>query len=61
MVAEARALHADLPILIAQTSDDQTALPAFEADPCLGQVAKPYNAARLAAALQPLGVRCQSS
>lgn len=61
MVAEARALHADLPILVAQTSDDQTALPAFEADPCLGQVAKPYNAARLAAALQPLGVRCRSS
>lgn len=54
---ELRLLHADMPLLIA--SDDSIALSRrFAHDRCTGLLPKPYTGAKLAQALNSLGVRC---
>ena len=61
IAAEVRALHADMPILIASGEHAQELAERFAEDRCIGVIAKPYNAARLATALTELGVRCRSA
>lgn len=56
--AELRALHADLPILLASDAPDAQTATEFAADRSTGVIAKPYNAEALTRALAALGVRC---
>jgi PAS domain S-box-containing protein len=56
--AELRALHADLPILLASDAPAAPPAAAFAGDRCTGVIAKPYNAEALTRALTLLGVRC---
>jgi PAS domain S-box-containing protein len=58
---ELRAMHADLPILLASGEHSAELAERFAADRCTGVIAKPYNAAKLTSALRALGVRCRSS
>nr|WP_165356606.1 PAS domain-containing protein [Sphingosinicella sp. BN140058] len=58
LVTELRALHVDLPILLA-TAGDQTGLAKRHAeDRCTSLIAKPYTGARLSEALRQAGVNC---
>jgi DNA-binding response OmpR family regulator len=56
LVAELRALHTDLPILIA-ADPEMDLLQRFANDRFVSVVNKPYNASKLQAALSALGVR----
>ncbi|HEX8486868.1 response regulator [Sphingomonas sp.] len=58
LAAELRALHADLPILIATGEHETDARVRFANDRCVSVIGKPYNAAMLTSALETLGVRC---
>jgi PAS domain S-box-containing protein len=60
LARELRAMHADLPLLIASTGQDQGLSARFLDDRRVAIIEKPYNAARLRAALEQLGVRCRS-
>jgi CheY-like chemotaxis protein len=57
LAAQVRALHADLPILLASSSHFDELERRFGADRHTAVLAKPYNAARLTAALEALGVK----
>ena len=57
-VAELRALHKDLPILIASLHDPEEFRDRIAADRCMGLVEKPYTSVRLQKALNDLGVTC---
>jgi signal transduction histidine kinase len=57
LVSELRALHADLPILIAAELETDQQLQRFANDRCIAVVGKPYNASKLQTALSVLGVR----
>jgi CheY-like chemotaxis protein len=58
LVAELRALHADLPILIASADGIEALRERFSADRCIGLVDRPYTSVTLHKALQALGVAC---
>ena len=60
MVAELRAMHADLPILVASTegSDEKLTL-KYADDPCIGVIARPYNPTKLTSGLKAPGVPCR--
>jgi CheY-like chemotaxis protein len=58
LAMELRALHTDLPLLIAAGEDTNRLLGPFAADRCTGVIGKPYGAAELQTALAALGVRC---
>lgn len=60
LATELRALHADLPVLLATGEDIDELKERFASDRCMGVIAKPYNAAKLISALQALGLRCRS-
>ncbi len=60
LAAELRAMHADLPILLATNRHEELA-ERTAADRCTAVIAKPYNAARLTSTLQALGVRCRAA
>lgn len=60
IATEVRALHADMPILIASGEHANELARRFEEDRCVVVIAKPYNAARLTAALEELGVSCRA-
>ncbi|WP_408078046.1 PAS domain S-box protein [Sphingomonas plantiphila] len=57
---ELRALHADLPILLASDEAEQLASRLVQ-DPCAGVIARPYSASKLAASLERLGLKCRNS
>lgn len=60
LAAELRALHADLPILLA--TDQAEALEArLSGDACARVLAKPYNATKLSGALSQLGLECKTA
>ena len=59
IATEVRALHADLPILLASGEYAGKLAEQFAADRCTGVIGKPYNAAKLIDALDALGVRCR--
>ena len=59
LAAELRALHADLPILLASGADVDALTTRFAGDRCTEVIAKPYNASKLKRALETLGARCQ--
>jgi signal transduction histidine kinase/CheY-like chemotaxis protein len=61
VAAELRALHADLPILLASSSETDDLVARFAGDRCVGVIAKPFNIAKLTQALQNLGARCRNS
>ena len=60
IAAEVRALHADMPILIASGEHADTLAERFASDRCVAVIAKPYNASRLTSALKQLGLSCRS-
>jgi len=60
LAAELRALHADLPILLASGDHAQDLRQRFASERCIAVIDKPYNAARLAESLHQLGLRCRS-
>jgi CheY-like chemotaxis protein len=60
LARELRAMHADLPLLIASKEADPKLSARFAEDRCTAVIEKPYNAARLHAALDRLGVRRSS-
>ena len=57
VAVEIRALYADLPILVSSAEDEADLRRRFAGDRCIGVIVKPYNAGRLQAALEALGVR----
>jgi PAS domain S-box-containing protein len=59
LAAELRALHADMPILIASGEHAETLAKRFADDRCTRVIAKPYNAATLTRALEGLGLSCR--
>ena len=61
LAAELRALHADLPILIASGRSERELRERFSRDPRLGVLVKPYTASMLVDALASLGIRPASS
>ena len=61
LVAELRAMHAGMPILIACAEKGDTLPARLAEDPCVGVIAKPYNANMLRRALDALGVQCRSA
>ena len=61
LVAELRALHADLPVLLASAEHVDALTARFAEDSCMGVIAKPYNANMLTRALAALGVQCRSA
>jgi PAS domain S-box-containing protein len=60
LARELRAMHADLPLLIAVSGQHQALSAGFVDDRRVAIIEKPYNVARLRAALEQLGVRCRS-
>ncbi|WP_284734587.1 hybrid sensor histidine kinase/response regulator [Sphingosinicella terrae] len=58
LVAELRAIHADLPLLIASAGELEELRARFALDRCIGFVERPYTSAKLQKALQSLGVSC---
>jgi CheY-like chemotaxis protein len=61
IATELRAMHADLPILLASGDHAAELAERFANDRCIGVISKPYNAAKLTSALARLGVRCRTS
>ncbi|WP_164549811.1 PAS domain-containing protein [Altericroceibacterium xinjiangense] len=59
IAAELRALHADLPILLATDGNVEELRAQVADDRCIGVIAKPYNLSKLKHSLEALGVRCQ--
>jgi CheY-like chemotaxis protein len=59
LARELRAMHADLPLLIASAGQDRELGARFADDRRTAIVEKPYDAARLQAAFERLGVRCR--
>jgi PAS domain S-box-containing protein len=57
-VAELRALHLDLSLLVTSSGRVAALVDRFREDRCTAVIAKPYSASRLSEALQELGVRC---
>ena len=60
LVAELRALHADMPVLIATAERVAELTRQFAADRCVAILAKPYTGAKLKTALDALGLACPS-
>jgi len=60
LARELRTMHADLPLLIAVSGQDQQLSALFLDDRLTSIIEKPYNAAMLRGALERLGVRCHS-
>ena len=58
LVNELRAMHSDLPILIASNDLADALRARFADDRCVAVISKPYNAARLQSALDELKARC---
>lgn len=58
LVAEMRALYANMPILIASGEHAANLADQFADDRCIGVLPKPYTGAKLAQALRNLGLRC---
>ena len=58
LVVELRAMHANLPILIATTEFAEEMRARFAGDRCAAVVDKPYNAAKLKSSLDDLRERC---
>ncbi|PAX06548.1 PAS domain S-box protein [Sphingomonas lenta] len=59
VLAELRALHADMPILLAVAAGEEAGLrERLAGDRCAGVIARPFTGGRLAEALRELGVRC---
>lgn len=58
VAAELRALHADLPILIAADAGAEALAARFAEDRCIAVIAKPYTGGLLKEALADLGMRC---
>jgi PAS domain S-box-containing protein len=61
VATELRAMHVDMPILLASGEHAEVIANRFANDRCTGVIAKPYNAAKLLDALQKLGLRCRSN
>jgi CheY-like chemotaxis protein len=61
ILAEVRALSADLPILLVSEEPAEELVLRAEADRCMGVIAKPYNAAKLTSALEAVGARCRTA
>jgi len=61
LALELRALHADLPVLIAAESGADDLAARFAGDRCTALLAKPYTGSRLKEALGELGMRCAES
>jgi DNA-binding response OmpR family regulator len=59
LAAELRAMHADMPILIASGEHSEALADRFANDRCTTLIAKPYNSATLTKALEALGIRCR--
>ncbi len=60
LVAELRAMHADLPILVASSAGGEEKLRSkYADDPCIGVIAKPYSPSKLTSGLKALGVSCR--
>jgi PAS domain S-box-containing protein len=58
LLAELRALHMDMPVLIASGEHAAELAEKFAGDRCTGVLPKPYTGAKLAEALRDLGLRC---
>ena len=58
LVNELRAMHSDLPILIASNDFAEALRARFADDRCVAVINKPYNAAGLQSALDELKARC---
>ena len=58
LVNELRAMHSDLPILIASNDLAEALRARFADDRCVAVISKPYNAATLQSALDELKARC---
>jgi PAS domain S-box-containing protein len=58
LAVELRAGYARLPILLVSDEHEAELRRRFAGDSCVGVIGKPYNAAKLQAALDGLGVRC---
>lgn len=58
LVAELRAMHADVPIVLATATEGDELSARYADDPGIGVIVKPYNSHKLTNALRALGVRC---
>nr|WP_246351970.1 PAS domain S-box protein [Sphingobium subterraneum] len=61
LVAELRAMHVDLPLLLASNEDVEALASRYANDPCADVIAKPYTASSLADTLNRLEWRCEGS
>lgn len=61
LAAELRALHADLPLLLASGEHEGELRERFSQDRCVRVIGKPYTGGKLAKALRELSVSCGSS
>jgi PAS domain S-box-containing protein len=61
LLGELRALHADLPVLLATAEQLESLQERFAGDRCVSVMGQPYTAAKLRSELEKLGVKCANA